>query len=42
VAALQRTRLAIQHSYLRAKEQSAPAMAKFLLDVVLYAKMYAF
>jgi hypothetical protein len=40
--AIQRVRLAIHHSYLRAKEQSAPSMEKFLLDVVIYAKMFAF
>ena len=42
VAQLNRTRLAIHHSYLTAKEQAAPSLARFLLDVVLYAKMYAF
>ena len=40
--ALQRVRLAIHHSYLTAREQSNPALHRFLLDVVLYAKMYAF
>ena len=39
---LQRTRLAIHHTYLTAREKASPAMAKFLLDVVIYAKMFAF
>jgi hypothetical protein len=42
VAQLNRTRLAIHHSYLTAREQANPALHRFLLDVVLYAKMYAF
>jgi hypothetical protein len=39
---LQRTRVAIHHSYLTAREQANPALHRFLLDVVLYAKMFAF
>jgi hypothetical protein len=39
---LERTRVAIHHSYLTAREQANPAMYRFLLDIVLYAKMFAF
>jgi hypothetical protein len=37
-----RVRLAIHHSYLSAKEQANPALERLLLDVAIYAKMYAF
>jgi hypothetical protein len=39
---IQRTRLAIHHSYLTAREHATPSIHRFLLDVVLYAKMFAF
>jgi hypothetical protein len=37
-----RVRQGIQFSYLTAREQAEPTLRRFLLDVVLWAKVFAF